>query len=310
MRPCSLVWIICCAGCFPQTNAFAQDLIWDPAASALVIAGCSSSGSSEVIIKNELDYTVALSGFSVLNGTSDKTACQLSFLQSLKYRIRFSSKRFQFSNDLVHTLGLLYYIDSTGKFQPDENTLTSRLSYDAARFLQFTASSVLASRIFNLREKAVDSDGSEIKRTTSSFLTPLVCNFAGGIGFNFERRLIIDIGLASAKLTYILDPGIFDRTGKDRCFGVARGKRSCLEYGLSLHVVVDRQFGKRIQWNCDLLLFRADASAVDLSLKNLFAYRIGRFLKTSLQTRLFYDEDVNLKLRMENLLSVGFDFHL
>jgi len=42
----------------------------------------------------------------------------------------------------------------------------------------------------------------------------------------------------------------------------------------------------------------------------LFAYRINRFLKTSLQTKLFYDEDVSRQLKMENLLSIGFDFHL
>jgi hypothetical protein len=121
---------------------------------------------------------------------------------------------------------------------------------------------------------------------------------------------MLDIGISSAKLTWLLDQDIFDKTGCDSFYGVQKGRRKLIEYGLSVHLLIDRGIGKKLQWNCDLLLFKAGNSPADLTLKNLFAYRINRFLKTSLQTRLFYDEDVSKQLRMENLLSFGFDFHL
>ena len=74
--------------------------------------------------------------------------------------------------------------------------------------------------------------------------------------------------------------------------------------------MIDRAIGTKIHWNCDLLLFKADKSTADMTFKNMFSYRINRFLKTSLQTKVFYDEDLSKQLRMENLLSFGFDFHL
>ena len=288
----------------------AQDISWDPALHSLVFKPHLPRLSGSYSQNNELSYSIAVTGYSSVNETKDRSAWQLAFFQTLKYKFTFSSRRFHLSHDLTHDLGLLYYIDSISKFQTDENTLTTRLSYDASGFLQFTASSILKTRIFNAWDIATAQDGSQVRTLSSSFLTPLICTFSCGFGFILPKTGILDIGVSSAKLTYIYDRGIFEKTGLEQFYGVARGKRSCFDYGLSLHLLIDRALGNRLHWNCDLLLVKAANVSPDLSLKNLFAYRINRFLKTSLQTKLFYDEDVSMQLKMENLLSIGFDFRL
>ncbi|MCX6242295.1 MAG: hypothetical protein NTX43_10860 [Bacteroidetes bacterium] len=298
-----MVWVL-------VFRLFAQNLNWDNSVNSLVFRPVLSKTPGGLSLNNELDYSISVSGFYFMNGPGDKTSDQLGFLHSLKYTFRISSKRFQLTNDLIHNLGLIYYIDSISKFQTDESSLTTKFSYEAAKFLQFTASSILTTRIFNAWDISQGAGGSVIKTINSSFLTPLICTFSGGFGFNIKKNGTLEIGISSVKLTYVRDPGIFDKTGRDSFYGVKKGKSSFLEYGLSMHLLIDKRIGKKIQWNCDLLLFKANQSAIDLTFKNLFAYRINRFLKTSLQTRLFYDEDVSRQLRMENLLSVGFDFHL
>lgn len=292
------------------TRLAAQDVSWDPALNSLVFKPQFPRLNGRFRLKNELTYCLSLTGYSSVSGTDDKSAWQLSFFHTVKYKFTISSKRFHLVNDLVHDLGLLYYIDSISKFQTDENTLTTRLSYDVARFLQFTASSIIKTRIFNAWDISTAADGSQLRTLSSSFLTPMICTFSCGFGFIFPKTGILDIGVSSAKLTYLYDRGIFDKTGLDTYYGVERGKNSYFEYGLSLHLLIDRSLSSKIQWNCDLLLIKTGKAAVDFTLKNLFAFRINRFLKTSLQTKLFYDEDVSRQLKMENLLSFGFDFRL
>ena len=301
-------WLL--TACFLSARLVAQDLNWDSSCNSLVFRAALPKIPGRFSFKNDLEYSIAISGFYFMNGPRDKTAGQFAFLQSFKYQFRISSSRFQFTNDFVHNLGLMYYIDSISKFQTDDNTLPTRITYDAVKCVKISASSILTTRIFNAWDVSQSAGGSVVKSISSSFLTPLICTFSGGPGFNFRETGMLDIGVSSAKLTYIQDRGIFDKTGRDSFYGVKKGQSSFLEYGLSLHLLVNRLIGKKLQWDCDLLLFKADKSAVDMTLKNLFAYRINRFLKTSLQTRLFYDEDVSRKLQIENLLSFGFDFHL
>jgi len=298
------------AACLLPASLDAQGLNWDNSGHSLVFRPKLPALPGRFSLNDEFDYSISATAYSSINGKDDKTAGQLAFLQSIKYKISIISKRVQITNDLVHNLGLVYYLDSISKFQTDENTLNTRISFSLEQGLRFMLSSILTTRLFNAWDASAGAGGSVTRTINSSFLTPLVCTFSGGLGFELKKTGIIDIGLSSAKLTWLLDQGIFDKTGRDTFYGVEKGQRKHIEYGLSMHLLVDRAIGKKLQWNCDLLLFKADQSQVDLTLKNLFAYRINNYLKTSLQTRLFYDEDVSKQLRMENLLSFGFDFHL
>lgn len=298
------------AACLYPAPLAAQDLDWDSSRNSLVFRPKLPSLTGKFSFSNEFDYNISATAYSSLNGNGDKTAGQLALLQNIKYRISIHSKRLQITNDLAHSLGLVYYLDSLIKFQTDENTLTSRINYTLDHSVKLMVSSILTTRIFNSWDASPGTGGSVSRTINSSFLTPLVCTFSGGLGFEIKQTGSLDIGISSAKLTWLLDQSIFDKTGRDSFFGVKKGRRNLFEYGLSMHLLIDRAIMKKLQWNCDLLLFKAGNSAVDLSLTNLFAYRINTFLKTSLQTKLFYDEDVSKKLRMENLLSFGFDFHL
>jgi hypothetical protein len=47
-----------------------------------------------------------------------------------------------------------------------------------------------------------------------------------------------------------------------------------------------------------------------MTFKNLFGLKINKFLKTSLSTKILYEEKLNKHLQFENLLSIGFSIHL
>jgi len=77
-----------------------------------------------------------------------------------------------------------------------------------------------------------------------------------------------------------------------------------------MHVLIDKEIGRWGKWDCDILVFKNFNKPVDLVLKNLIGIKINKFIKTSIQTRLIYEEDVSKSLQMENLISLGFAIRL
>jgi hypothetical protein len=289
----------------------AQDLSWDDSLRTLIFKPLPSRYPVRLKCKSDLDYSISIAGDYFVNWLKNDNASQLALSHSLKYKICLSGNgHFHFTGDLVHNLGIQYYFDSISRFRTDDNTLTSKLTYDVSNSLHFSVLCIFNTRIFNSWDIATLSNGSVLRILNSAFLTPLLCTFSGGLGLKFGKSGSLDIGVASAKLTYLRDRSVFGQSGLQSFYGVPYGKRSLFEYGLSMQLLIDRLIGKHMQWNCDLLLFKDNNSPVDVTLKNLFAYRISRYFKTSLQTRLFYEEKVSRQVRLENLISLGFDFHL
>lgn len=289
----------------------AQELSWDSSLRSLILKPFPLENRAKLECAGKLDYSVSLAGDYFINGQKTVNPSQFSLYHNLKYRLILSCKgHWHFTTDLVHNLGIQYYLDSISRIGTDDNTLSSRLALDVTGLLQFSFDAILKTRIFNEWNTLTLPNGSVAKALGESFLTPLVCIFSGGFGLKIPEFGNLNLGVASAKLTYLYDRSVFERNGLKVFCGVPEGKRSLTEYGLSMQLNIDRLIGKHIRWNCDLLVFKQNDVPVDFSLKNLFAYRISRYFKTSLQTQLLYDEKTSRQLRIENLLSLGFDFHL
>ncbi|MCK9203536.1 MAG: hypothetical protein M0P58_03745 [Bacteroidales bacterium] len=163
---------------------------------------------------------------------------------------------------------------------------------------------------FNGYDYFSDGNGSISRTPSSSFLTPLIWTFSGGISFLVPRFLTFTLGLSSAKLTYIRDKERIEKSGITDYFGVPSGKNHHFEFGLGMHVLIDKEIGRWGKWDCDILVFKNFNKPVDLVLKNLIGIKINKFIKTSIQTRLIYEEDVSKSLQMENLISLGFAIRL
>ena len=289
----------------------AQELNWDDSLRSLIFKPLPADSRTRRKYQGCLDYSVSLAGDYLINRLKNDNPGQFSLSHSLKYRILLSGKgHVHFTADLVHNLGIQCYFDSINKIGTDDNILASRLAVDVGRLLQFSITTELKTRIFNEWNIVPLPNGGVSRILNASFLTPLTGTFSGGLGLKIPEFGNLDLGVTSAKWTYLHDRSVFERTGLTVFCGVPEGKRMLIEYGLSLQLDIDRLIGKHIQWNCDLLLFKKNDAPVDVSLKNLFAYRISRYFKTSLQTQLFYDEKISRQVRLENLISLGFDFHL
>lgn len=262
-------------------------------------------------IAQELEYSVSFNDYLFMNWLHDKNANQITCLQNLKYHmIAENDKGLSVSNQFIHNLGFQHYFDSITKVYTDDNTLSTKIDFRIKKNYTLSFNSNLASRWLQGFDYSVDDSGKQAIILNSKFLTPLIWTISLGFGLIWKDFGSLNLGISSAKLTYIQQTKIFEIRHVTEYWGVPEGKNHLLEYGLSLQFLVNKDFLDRVHWDCDLLLFKNYNTPVDLNFKNLVGIRINKFLKTSIQTRVFYEEKVSKNLQLENLVSLGFYVHL
>lgn len=217
---------------------------------------------------------------------------------------------FSISNLFIHNLGFQNYFDSITKVYIDDNTFTTKIDLRIKKNYTLAFNSNLTSRWLEGFDYSINDSGKQTVILNSTFLTPLIWTFSFGVGVIWKDFGSLNLGLSGGKLTYIQQTKIFEIRHITEYYGVPAGKNHRFEYGLSLQFLVNKDFLKRVHWDCDLLLFKNYNAPVDLNFKNLIGIRINKFLKTSIQTRVFYEGKVSKNLQLENLVSLGFYVHL
>jgi hypothetical protein len=260
---------------------------------------------------HELEYSLTANGFILINWLHDNKVNQVNLFQNLKFQcVLQDDKIFRFTGTFIHNLGFLHYFDSITKVNIDDNSLSNRLDIKIDGRFAFTINSCITSRFMNGYDYLTNDSGQLIKVLNSSFLTPLIWTFSMGLGYTFKSFGSVNLGLSAARLTYILNDHIFEIRRITSYYGINEGRNNLLEYGFTFQLLIDKYIFKKLHWNCDLALFKNYNSPVDLTFKNMFGLKINKFLTTNLQTRIFYEEKLSKHFQFENLLSIGFCYHL
>jgi hypothetical protein len=308
-----VLWIELLFCCLLWISGYSQELSLKEMIARHLVRNSINIGSihDKIRFTDELDYTLTANGFILVNWLHDNKVNQVNIFQNLKYQYLLQNDRtFRFSGTFNHNLGFQHYFDSITKVNIDDNILSARLDIMIDGRLAFTINSNITSRLMNGFDYVTTDSGRQIKVLNSAFLTPLIWTLSSGIGYTWKNFGFINLGLSSCKLTSILNNQIFSIREITNYYGIEKGKTHLLEYGFTIQLLIDKDVFRMLHWNCDLLLFKNYHSPVDLAFKNLLGLRINKFLKATLQTRMFYEEKLCKHLQFENLLSLGLYLHL
>jgi hypothetical protein len=266
---------------------------------------------TRLTLNQHLDYLVSASCFIYVNTPASSGFNHLDLLQNLKYHLIICHDSiWNITSDLVHNLGFRLFFDSITYIHTDDNVLTTRINVRMARILAATFCSDLSTGIFNHFEYRDDGKGTRIKICTGSFLTPMVWTLSAGLGLQLKAFGTLNFGISSARLTFLADRSVFDLPDLLEFHGVPRDRNHVFEYGLSLGLMISRTILNTVHWDFDLKLFKEYRSPADITVENNLNIRFLKFLNAGLKTRVLYDEEVNKKVQMENILSMGFFFRL
>jgi hypothetical protein len=179
-----------------------------------------------------------------------------------------------------------------------------------SRHFSFSLNTELSTPALTRFEYYVNDSGVRVPVLSSSFLTPFILAASAGICIRSSGLGSLHFGISGFKLTYLRDSSIIRKRKVKEYYGIPAGKNRNIEYGLSMHLLVDKYLLSRCHWDCDVHLFKNYNSPVALTIRNAIEVNINRFLKTSLQTRIFYEEKQCKNLQVENILTIGFYCHL
>jgi hypothetical protein len=251
-----------------------------------------------------MDYFFSFSASRNYPAGDDRN--MLVLLQSLKYRVLYKKDSIlTLLNSITHDLGGQFFIDSTAQVHPDETTLSSRLVCNPRKLINISFTSDLASCLLNNYSYNSDDHGNLHRTLCCSFLTPLILTCSLGFGHSWPGSFDLNFGVTSAKLTWIRNRNIPGVQNSQNFYGIPKGKRCLIEYGLSFRFLADKDVCEKIHWNCDLLLFKNFVSCVDVSLKTILTLKLGKFIRTSIQTKIQYGEKTGKSFRIENNLDIG-----
>ncbi|MBN1198952.1 MAG: hypothetical protein JXA23_06350 [Bacteroidales bacterium] len=286
----------------------AQQLIWrDQGRVRNLILPCDSGYSLvKLRITQQIDYSVTLSGGIYLNWEHDLNANQVMLMQDLVYLCRGETKkRFRFIEKVTHHLGFQYFFDSISRFHVDDNQFETRIECQIGKHHSAFLSALISTRLFNSYRFSKSDSGLLVRTMTSSFLTPMTLLFSGGIQLNWPFFGSLNIGLTSAKLTWIRDKEIYEALETEIFYGVRKGEDALFEYGLSIQFLINHDLLKWLHWDCDLLIFKKTDLPPDISMRNNLGFRLTKLMKARIQTRIYYEEQVRETVQLENIISVG-----
>jgi hypothetical protein len=308
-----VIWVELLFCCMVSAKGYSQELSLKEMIARYLLRNSFTLGSrpGRIRFTDELDYSLTANGFMLFNWLHDDKVNQVNAFQNLKYQYSLQNNQtFRFSGTFIHTLGFQHYFDSITKVNIDDNNLTARLDIKIDGGVAITINSTISSRLLNGFDYLTTDSGTQVRILNSSFLTPLIWTMSFGIGYILNDFGSATLGVSSGKLTSILNKQIFSIRGITSYYGIEYGKTHLLEYGFTFQLLIDKDIFRIFHWDCDLLLFKNYDAPVDLTFKNLLGFRINKFLKASLQTRICYEEKLCKHLQFENLLSVGVYFHL
>lgn len=301
-----LLWLVTCLAVFEADGQF---LVLKDTMVLTTIENPFDHGVSPLKfhLTQDLEYSISFSNLLFLNWQRVSGDNQAALFQYIKYKTKLNNARnFTISTSFIHNLGVQVFFDSISRFQPDENVMDTRIDLRVQKNLCLTVLSNVSTRLFNAYDYSSDTSGDLMRTLRAAFLTPLLCTFSAGLGWTVPRYGTLTVGLSAAKLTLIRNKEVYDELGISEFYGVPKDKSHAFEYGLSLHLTVDKKFSGRIQWTCDAQAFKNYKKPIDIVIKNLIGIRINKFLKTSIQTRLLYEQQVSKCLQVENLITIGF----
>jgi hypothetical protein len=170
----------------------------------------------------------------------------------------------------------------------------------------------IKSQFWNHYDYMEDNTGQSLKYLYSSYYTPGYMLFSGGMGCSFWEGSAIDLGIAGGKITKIKNQNIFEERGADVLYGVEKGQKRKVVFGLNLQLnIIPKMINKHIAWENYTQLFipnqhLGEVQFYTLDLNNAIHYLFLKYMRISLRTTIIHDLDIQDQPQIINQVTLGF----
>ena len=260
-----------------------------------------------------IDFFTTFAGINVINGETSNEFNNLYLYYNFSINNKLKSGKFVMLTYYFTECGVRKYFDSITSISDDQYNFKNSISYRIrkSRFT-FNLSISSKSQYFNHYDYKPDSLGRMERYLYTSYLSPGYSNFSGGLKYEFNDNCAIEIGLVNGRRTKIRNQVLFESREAVKLYGLDKGITRKMEFGLNLilsvptHRIIKNFYIENFsQFNCNkenLLHFKDYIADIN----NAFHYKLFKYFRLSLRTKLLYDINISPKPKIINYFTIGF----
>ncbi len=284
-------------------QAFGQD--------SIVPTAARSHG--EITSTAVIDFFTTFAGMHVINGQTSNENNSVYLYYNFSVNNKLKAGKLVMLNYYYSELGIRKYFDSITTISDDQYLLKNSVSCRiAGTGLAVNLGIIAKSQYFNHYDYKPDSMGKMEKYLFSSYSSPGYTNFSGGIKFEFNDNCAIELGLVNGRKTRIRNQALFETRDADKLYGLSKGYTRKMEFGFNMIVSIPTH---RIAKNFYIENFSQinvnknsvfDFKDYIFDINNAFHYKLFRYFRLTLRTKLLYDITINVRPKIINQITAGF----
>lgn len=246
--------------------------------------------------------------FSIAKNSLPQYSSFFQFTEFYRLGLKRLAKKSELDVSLDSEIGYKYYLDSVWELNQDRFDMSIFRFEKLERRFRYTYSLQINTSLLPRYKTRYEQNDSGIKLKSGGLFDPGELCLAYGFAWSFWDFSFLNVSLATIKVQsvskYIID-------APETSAGYYK-KEWKIDYGLSVNLRINHRLSERIQWlNQSRLFFNSlDKTKLRLSIQNQIEYRIIRFVKLSLSTRIDYFPVLHTKVQIVQEFRLGFEWRL
>lgn len=253
-----------------------------------------------------------LSQGSLSNWAAGGDNFSMAFNGFANYFILYREGRHRWDNSVDFNIGYIQTTSLGSRKNDDRIDLLSKYGYNLNN-------KIYLSGLLNLRTQFFDGfnyDGN-VKTFSSTFFSPAYILMSPGFDYKPNNKLSVFFSPITSRWI-VIGSKVLAAQG---LYGVPAGKHAVNELGAFATINYNNTFAKSITYKSRLDLFsnyRNNPGNIDLFMTNIVSFKINKYLSTTYNLDLIYDDDVRIfganktspGLQIKSILGIGFLYQI
>ncbi len=219
----------------------------------------------------------------------------------LNVNANYKKDKWSWDNALVTDFGMTYTTSNEWLKNVDRLNLSTKVGHLISSHWSISALGELLTQFARGYDASTNPNvAGNRDKYISTLFAPGYFTAALGADYKPNDNLSVLFSPVTGKMTFVLDKKLSDVGA----FGVKPGKRLLAELGASIVANYKKKLAENIDFSTKLTLFTAynsDFGNIDVNWDMMIAFKINKFLTTTLTTNLIYDDNVKSVDKAGNL---------
>ena len=266
----------------------------------------------DVINTLVLDFFTTIHAVKYENGIESSQIPQINAYYNISINNWAKTKHFSLRTFIYNEYGFRHYFDSLTIKTEDNFRFRNNIQIGLYKRISLQGGLEVRTQLWKKWEQRTDTGQVKTRYLYTDYNSPGYSIYSLGAGINFLEGAAAYLGLIGGKITRIRNQQIFDDRGSQKLYGIKKGERRKIEWGVNLTVSVPPQlFLKHFGWEASATVFAPKAAigrvkSYTAECNAVLHYMFLKHMRLSLRTQMQYDELIQPRIFVANWLSLGF----